>query len=55
MKDQRLELLSEKVRRGEPIDFSEAIEVIEYQEQLKQARKTNSFFGRVCRFFGVEL
>lgn len=52
--NERLEMLSNKVRRGEPIDFSEAIEVIEYQEQLKQERKTNSFVSRVLRFFGVE-
>jgi hypothetical protein len=52
--NERLELLSEKVRRGEPIGFSEAIEVIDYQEQIRQSRKTNSFVGRVRRFFGVE-
>jgi hypothetical protein len=52
--NERLEMLSEKVRRGQPIDFSEAIEVIDYQEQLKQERKANSFVARVRRFFGVE-
>ena len=54
MKDERLEMLSDKVRMGEPIDFNEAIEVIEYQEQLKQERKANSFVSRVQRFFGVK-
>jgi hypothetical protein len=52
--NERLEMLSEKVRRGQPIDFNEAIEVIDYQEQLKQERKANSFVARVRRFFGVE-
>lgn len=52
--NERLEILSEKVRMGEPIDFNDAIEVIEYQELLKQERKANSFASRVQRFFGVE-
>ena len=52
--DERLEMLSNKVRRGEPIDFSEAIEVIHYQEQLKQDRKNNSLINKIKRFFGVK-
>lgn len=35
MKDERLELLSDKVRKGQPVDIGEALEVIEYQKQLK--------------------
>ena len=54
MKDERLERLSDQVRRGIPIDFSEAIEVIDYQMKLKQERKTNSWMNRVRRFFGFE-
>jgi hypothetical protein len=38
--DARLERLSDCVRRGEPIDFGEALEVITYQELLKN-RKTS--------------
>ena len=34
--NQKLEELSEKVRKGCPIGFNEALEVIEYQEKLKQ-------------------
>jgi len=54
MVNERLETLSDKVRNGEPIHFYEAIEVIEYQEQLKQERKENSFVGKVRKFFGIE-
>jgi hypothetical protein len=39
MKDERLEILSDLVRSGVPVDFSQAIEVIEYQERLKATRK----------------
>jgi hypothetical protein len=53
MKDDRLEMLSDKVRRGEPIDFGDAIEVIDYQMKLKQDRIDNSWLNRVLRFFGV--
>ncbi len=38
-KNERLESLSEKVRMGISIDMSEALEVIEYQGQLREARK----------------
>jgi len=30
MKDKRLELLSDEVRKGNPIKFKEAMEVVEY-------------------------
>jgi hypothetical protein len=39
MKNERLERLSDDVRRGFPVGFSEAIEVIEYQDQLNTQRK----------------
>lgn len=38
MKDERLETLSEMVRRGRPISIDEAYEVIQYQEELKRLR-----------------
>jgi protein-arginine kinase activator protein McsA len=53
MKDDRLETLSDMIRKGQPIDFSEAIEVINYQENLKE-RKKNSFMYKVKRWIGVE-
>jgi len=39
MKDERLETLSEMVRRGKPVSIDEAFEVIQYQEELKRIRK----------------
>jgi len=39
MKNERLEKLSDEVRRGNPISIKEAIEVISYQEELKRNRK----------------
>ena len=35
---ERLEYLSDEVRKGHSVDFSEALEVIEYQEALKVKR-----------------
>ena len=48
MKDKRLEILSDKVRMGEPIGISDACEVIAYQEELKRKRK-QSIFKRILR------
>jgi len=54
MKDERLEMLSDMVRMGEPIDFHEAIEVIDYQMKLKQERINHSWVNGVRRFFGIK-
>lgn len=54
MKDERLERLSDKVRMGEPIDFNDAIEVIDYQMKLKQERNHHSWVNRMRRFFGMK-
>ena len=48
---QRLEYLSDNVRKGIPIDLSEAKEVIEYQLELR-AKKDNSFFNRILKRLG---
>ena len=48
LKDERLEQLSDRVRMGIPIDFIEALEVIEYQENLKKNKK-KSFVRRAYR------
>ena len=37
--DKRLEDLSDKVSRGIPIDFGEALEVLKYQETLSAERE----------------
>ena len=52
IKDSRLEELSDKVRRGNPISMVEAIEVIEYQEQLKKNKLP--YIDKVLKFFKVK-
>ena len=52
IKDNRLEELSDMVRRGYPISMLEAMEVIEYQEQLKKNKL--SFTDKVLKFFKVK-
>lgn len=51
--NERLEILSDMVRKGEPIGLLEALEVIEYQERLKQVKreqKSNSFLSKIKQF-----
>jgi len=51
--DERLEALSDKVRMGIPIDFSEALEVIDYQERLRaerEAKRGKTIIGRLVRW-----
>jgi hypothetical protein len=50
--DKRLEELSDKVRRGEPIKMSEVLEVVEYQEMLKKNKL--SFTDRILNFFKIK-
>jgi uncharacterized protein YdcH (DUF465 family) len=50
--DKRLEELSEKVRRGEPIKMSEALEVVEYQEMLKKNKITLK--DKIINFFKIK-
>lgn len=53
-RDERLEELSELVRRGIPIGFIEAIEVIDYQSKLKNeraAKEAATLRGRIKRLF----
>lgn len=52
IKDNRLEELSDKVRRGNPISMVEAMEVIEYQEQLKKNKVP--YIDRILNFFKVK-
>jgi hypothetical protein len=42
MKDERLEFLSDEVRKGNLIGLREAMEVVEYQEVLKKQREERS-------------
>ena len=38
-RDKRLEMLSDKVRKGQPVKFDEALEVIYYQKSLRGVKK----------------
>jgi hypothetical protein len=51
--DKRLEDLSDKVRRGEPIKMGEAFEVIDYQETLKAHKKT-TLKDKFINFFKIK-
>jgi len=50
--DKRLEDLSDKVRRGEPIKMIEVLEVVEYQEMLKKNKVTLK--DRFINFFKIK-
>lgn len=39
MKNERLEILSDEVRRGNPIGLNEALEVIQYQTEIQKSKK----------------
>ena len=52
IQDKRLDELSDKVRRGTPVSFQEAMEVIEYQEQLRKNKLP--FIDRVFKFFKLK-
>lgn len=52
IKDNRLEELSDKVRRGIPVSMVEAVEVIEYQEQLRKNKLP--YIDRILQFFKVK-
>lgn len=43
MNTEHLEELSDKVRQGIPIGFIEAIEVVEYQQTLREKREKSAW------------
>ena len=45
-----LELVSDRIRRGEPVGIHEAIVAIDYQNWLKARKKENSFGNRVVKW-----
>lgn len=47
---EKLEQLLDKVRMGIPISFTEALEVIEYRENIKKNKK-KSFVRRIIDWF----
>jgi len=50
MKNDRLEILSDKVRNGISVDFFEALEVIEYQSKFKKV----SFYEKILNCFNLK-
>jgi len=51
IKNTRLEILSDKVRMGEPISIFEALEVVEYQEQLEEERDRKNPWKQFIKWF----
>jgi hypothetical protein len=49
-RDETMEALSDKVRKGEPIGFLEAIAVVNYQENLRREREANTLVARLKRW-----
>ena len=47
MKDKRLEILSDEVRKGNPIGLSEALEVIQYQTEMRKYKKQSKWYQRL--------
>ena len=49
----RLEELSDKIRKGEPVRMIEAIAVINYQAALRAERKRNTLWARFIRWLSA--
>ena len=49
-RDDTLEALSDKVRKGEPIGILEAVAAINYQENLRREREANTLVARLKRW-----
>ena len=52
LKDNRLEELSDKIRQGIPVGMGEAIEVIEYQQMLRNNKVTLK--DKIINFFKIK-
>lgn len=46
---EHLEIICEKIRKGEPVGFLEAVAAINYQEQLKAEREAGRWYKRLWR------
>ncbi len=49
-RDEYLEEISEKIRRGEPVGFLEAIAAINYQGHWQAERRANVWWRRLIRW-----
>lgn len=47
--DESMEMLCEKIRRGEPVGFLKAIAAINYYEERKQYAAENTLWRRLVR------
>lgn len=47
---EQLEIISDKIRKGEPVGFLEAIAAINYQGQLRAEREANRWYKRLWRW-----
>ena len=45
-KDERLEMVSDKIRNGTPVGIVEAIEAIEYQEVLRAKKRQTTIWAK---------
>lgn len=53
-RNELLEVLSDMVRKGEPVNFYETLAVAEYQTRLqkdREAKKAETLWGRFLAFF----
>lgn len=53
-RNERLERISDAIRRGVPVTFSEAIEAIDYQDALRRHAKYNKWWRRVLRKLRIQ-
>ena len=49
--DSRLEKISDDIRKGIPVGFFEALEAIEYQKTINEAKRKPSFLKRFISIF----
>ncbi len=49
-RDEYLEQISDKIRRGEPVSFLAAVAAINYQGHLQAERRANVWWRRLIRW-----
>jgi hypothetical protein len=49
MRNEYLEIISDRIRRGEPVGVIDALAAIDYQHALQKERKENSVWQRLLR------
>jgi len=50
MKNEELEIISDKIRQGTPVGILDAVAAIEYQERLRREHEYNSLWNKIKRF-----